>query len=156
MSPMFLFISRLYRVKKKGQREYSALAMEYVRSFDAKWLRGGVSPAESLLGSPDIQSPADMVNSLSTVRQMMIVPLGRKNLLTLLVAAAIPFPTSSSIGSASGGSNQRSLEDGVLILVVRLRNRSKIFGLEKRQTNLGFTKPFEVLALGYRASLGAR
>jgi len=58
---MFLFTSRLYRVEKKGQREYSALAMEYVRSFDSKWLQG------------------------------RIVPLGRKDLLTFLVAAAIPF-----------------------------------------------------------------
>jgi hypothetical protein len=91
ISPMLLFMSRLYRVKKEGQREYSALAMEYVRSFDSKWLRGGVSPAESLLGSPDIQSLADMVNSFSAIRQMMIVPLGRKNLFTFLVAAAMPF-----------------------------------------------------------------
>jgi hypothetical protein len=91
ISPMFLFISRLYRAKKKGQREYSALAMDYVRSFDSKWLQGGVSPAESLLGSPDIQSLADMANSFSAIRQMMIVPLGRKDLLTFLVAAAIPF-----------------------------------------------------------------
>jgi hypothetical protein len=80
-----------YRVKKKGQQEYSALAMEYVRSFDSKWLRDRVFPTEGLLGSPDIQSLADMVNSFSTVRQMMIVPLGRKDLLTFLVAAAIPF-----------------------------------------------------------------
>jgi hypothetical protein len=65
--------------------------MEYVRSFDSKWLQRGVSPAESLLGSPDIQSLADMVNSFSAVRQMMIVLLDRKNLLTFLVAAAIPF-----------------------------------------------------------------
>jgi hypothetical protein len=91
ISPMFLFMSRLYRVKKEGQREYSALAMEYVRSFDSKWLRDRVSPAESLLGSPDIQSLADMVNSFSAIRQMMIVPLGRKNLFTFLAAAAIPF-----------------------------------------------------------------
>jgi hypothetical protein len=91
ISPVFLFMSRLYHVKKEGQREYSALAMEYVRSFDSKWLRGGLSPAESLLGSPDIQSLADMLNSFSAVRQMMIVPLSRNNLFTLLVAAAIPF-----------------------------------------------------------------
>ena len=91
ISPMFVFIGRLYRVKKKGQLDYSVLAMEYVRSFDSKWVRGGVSPAESLLGSPDIQSLADMVNSFSTVRQMMIVPLSRKDLLTFLLAAAIPF-----------------------------------------------------------------
>jgi hypothetical protein len=92
---MFLFTSRLHRVEKKGQREYSALAMEYVRSFDSKWLQGRVSPEESLLGSPNIQSLADMVNSFSAIRQMMIVPLGRKNLLTFLVVAAIETSNSS-------------------------------------------------------------
>jgi hypothetical protein len=91
ISPMFVFMGTLYRVKKKGQQEYSALAMDYVRAFDSKWLRDRVSPTEGLLGSPDIQSLADMVNSFSAIRQMMIVPLGRKNLLTFLVAAAIPF-----------------------------------------------------------------
>ena len=91
ISPMFVFMRTLYRVKKKGQQEYSALAMDYVRAFDSKWLRDRVSPTEGLLGSPDIQSLADMVNSFSAIRQMMIVPLGRKNLLTFLVAAAIPF-----------------------------------------------------------------
>jgi hypothetical protein len=91
ISPMFVFIGRLHRVKKKGLLEYSALAMEYVRSFDSKWLRGRVSPEESLLGSSDIQSLADMINSFSAVRQMRIVPLDRKISLTFLVAAAIPF-----------------------------------------------------------------
>jgi len=91
ISPMFVFIGRLHRVKKKGLLEYSALAMEYVRSFDSKWLRGRASPEESLLGSSDIQSLADMINSFSSVRQMRIVPLDRKISLTFLVAAAIPF-----------------------------------------------------------------
>jgi hypothetical protein len=91
VSPVFVFIGRLHRVRKKGQLDYGALAMEYVRSFDSKWLRGGVSPAESLLGSPDIQSLADMINSFSSARQMTIVPLSRRDLLTFLVAAAIPF-----------------------------------------------------------------
>jgi hypothetical protein len=91
VSPVFVFIGRLHRVRKKGQLDYGALAMEYVRSFDSKWLRGGVSPAESLLGSPDIQSLADMINSFNSARQMTIVPLSRRNLLTFLIAAAIPF-----------------------------------------------------------------
>jgi hypothetical protein len=91
ISPMFVFMGRLHRVKKKGRLEYSALAMEYVRSFDSKWLRNRVPTGESLLGSSDIQSLADMINSFNAVREMRIVPLDRKVSLTLLCAAAIPF-----------------------------------------------------------------
>ncbi|HWO33438.1 MAG TPA: hypothetical protein VNO32_31970, partial [Candidatus Acidoferrum sp.] len=88
ISPMFVFMGRLHRVKKKGRLEYSALAMEYVRSFDSKWLRNRVPTGESLLGSSDIQSLADMINSFNAVREMRIVPLDRKVSLTLLCAAA--------------------------------------------------------------------
>jgi hypothetical protein len=91
ISPVFVFIGRLYRVRKEGQLDYGGLAMEYVRSFDSKWLRGSLSREESLLGSPDVQSLADMINSFGAVRQMVIVPVGRKDLLTFLVAAAVPF-----------------------------------------------------------------
>jgi hypothetical protein len=91
ISPMFVFTGRLRRVKKKGLLEYSTLAMEYVRSVDSKWLRNRVPTGESLLGSSDIQSLADMINSFNAVREMKIVPLDRKVSLTLLGAAAIPF-----------------------------------------------------------------
>jgi hypothetical protein len=91
ISPVFVFMGRLHRVKKNGRLEYSTLAMEYVRSFDSKWLRNRVPMGESLLGSPDIQSLADMINSFNAVREMKIVPLDRKVSLTFLVAAAIPF-----------------------------------------------------------------
>jgi hypothetical protein len=32
ISPMFVFMGTLYRAKKKGQQDYSALAMEYVQT----------------------------------------------------------------------------------------------------------------------------
>ena len=48
-------------------------------------------PTESLLGSPDIQSLADLANGAQTVRKMRTVPAGR-GLLTMYAAAlAAPF-----------------------------------------------------------------
>ena len=91
MSPALLFTGRLYELKKKGQLEYGALAMEYVQLFDSKWLRGSASREETFLGSKDIRSLADLAISFDVVRQMGIVVLDRKAVLAFLASATIPF-----------------------------------------------------------------
>ncbi len=58
LGPLLVFSPQLARVKLNGLREYGALAERYVRTFDAKWLRGCAPADETLLGSGDIQSLA--------------------------------------------------------------------------------------------------
>jgi hypothetical protein len=50
----------------------------YVRDFDDKWLRGGTSTDEPLLGNADVQSLADLANSFEVVRTMRIVPVDER------------------------------------------------------------------------------
>jgi hypothetical protein len=86
-----VFAPQLAHAKRKGLREYGTLAERYVREFDAKWLRGGAPADESLLGSGDIQSLADLGNSFQVVREMRIVPIKRDDLLRLVGATLAPI-----------------------------------------------------------------
>ena len=68
--PLLVFAPQLAEAKRTGNREYGTLAEQYVREFDAKWLRGGAPADEALVGSGDIQSLADLGNSFEVVRTM--------------------------------------------------------------------------------------
>jgi len=90
LGPLLVFAPQLAQAKRIGFREYGALAERYVREFDGKWLRGGASADESLLGSGDIQSLADLGNSFEIVRTMHIAPFTKETILQLAAATVAP------------------------------------------------------------------
>jgi hypothetical protein len=90
VTPLLLLVPTLVPVKKRGLLEYGVLAASYTQAFDAKWIHG--RPAgETLLGSSDIQSLADLGNSFATVREMRVVPIDKSTLASLAVTAALPM-----------------------------------------------------------------
>jgi len=89
--PLLAFTLQLDEAKRRGKREYDALAQDYVREFEAKWLRGGAPAGEKLLGSGDIQSLADLGNSLQVVRNMRIIPVTKDSIVNLTIAAFAPI-----------------------------------------------------------------
>jgi hypothetical protein len=89
--PLTVFIPSLGRAKRQGLGEFGSLASRYVREFEEKWVRGGVSPSEALLGSADVQSLADLGNSFSFVQEMRVMPFGPKDVASLASVAAVPF-----------------------------------------------------------------
>lgn len=88
--PLLVFVTKLAAAKRTGMREYGILAQSYMREFDNKWLRGDALGGESLIGSDDIQSLADMDHSFSVVKQMKPVPFSTKNVLQLVVITVLP------------------------------------------------------------------
>ena len=88
--PLLLFSPQLAQAKRTGNREYGALAARYVREFDTKWVRGGASADERLVGSGDIQSLADLANSFEVVRTMQFAPITKDAFLRLVAATVIP------------------------------------------------------------------
>jgi hypothetical protein len=90
VAPLFFFSLRLLNVKQRGLLEYGGLAAGYVHAFDEKWLRSDTSRAEPLLGSPDVQSLADLANSFEIVRSMGVAPIALFQILLLFVVAALP------------------------------------------------------------------
>jgi hypothetical protein len=91
LGPLLVFAPQLAQAKRTGNREYGTLAERYVRGFDAKWLRGGASADEPLVGSGDIQSLADLANSFEVVQTMQIAPITRDAVLRLMGATLVPI-----------------------------------------------------------------
>jgi hypothetical protein len=90
LAPLLVFVPRLARTKRMGLAEYGALAQRYVREFDQKWLRGGASAEEPLVGSADLQSLADLSNSFEVVKNMKPVPFTKEMVLQLAVISLVP------------------------------------------------------------------
>jgi hypothetical protein len=90
LAPLLVFSAKLEAAKRKGLREHGALAQRYVREYDRKWLRGGASPDEPLVGSADIQSLADLGNSFEVLKEMKYVPFGLSTVFQLAVITLLP------------------------------------------------------------------
>ncbi len=91
LGPLALFAPKLNRARLVGLRTYGRLASDYVVAFAAKWAGGEVQPGEPLLGSPDIQSMADLDSSVAIVREMKLVPFGRETIVRFIIVIALPL-----------------------------------------------------------------
>jgi hypothetical protein len=91
LGPLFLFAPQIAAARQVGLRDYGALAARYVRGFDAKWLHGGSPIDEQLLGSADIQSLADLSNSVEIVSSMRLAPISKETVIQLVVMTVVPM-----------------------------------------------------------------
>ncbi len=91
LGPLLVFAPQLALAKQTGLFEFGALAQDYVRKFDQKWLRGEAPAGEPLLGSADLQSLADLSNSFAIVRGMTPMPFTKATMLQLVAITLLPF-----------------------------------------------------------------
>jgi hypothetical protein len=89
--PLFLFTPKLWACRMKGLRDYMELAAHYVTAFDRKWLDPKAPPGEPLLGTPDLQSLADLSGSVAIVRTMRWAPVSLRLFATFVGAALLPI-----------------------------------------------------------------
>ncbi|WP_424361069.1 hypothetical protein [Methylocystis parvus] len=90
IAPLGLFLFKLRACQEKSLRDYGALGARYVQAFELKWLKDA-SQDEPLLGTADLQSLADLANSVEVVRKMRLAPISVRLLATIGVAAALPL-----------------------------------------------------------------
>jgi hypothetical protein len=90
LGPMLVFTPQLMAARHKGIEEYGRLGQRYAREFERKWMRGDRPADEPLLGSPDIQSLADLRNGFVVVKDIRMAPFDLKNVITLAVVTLIP------------------------------------------------------------------
>ena len=89
--PLLFFLSPLAKAKRAALLEYGTLASYYVNDFRAKWRADSPAGREALLGSADIQSLADLTNSLDVVREMRVVPFGKETIVVVAITLALPL-----------------------------------------------------------------
>lgn len=89
--PQTFFAIQLERTWRAGGGEYGILGSRYVEGFRRKWL--GVHPhtRESLVGSADIQSLADLSNAYAIIRDMYLVPITKNTILRLGLLTIMPL-----------------------------------------------------------------
>jgi len=90
IAPLYMFSSRLWFVRLRGRAEYADLSAQYVSDFDAKWLRGASRDGE-LLGSSDLQSLADLGNSVKVIDEMKLAPVTLEMVLHSAAAVLVPM-----------------------------------------------------------------
>ncbi len=91
IGPLTVFAPKVLAAKRRGLREYGRFAADYSRNFDRRWMCGADGTGEEALGSADIQSLADLDSAVSIIRSMTAFPVGRDQILQLIVATIIPF-----------------------------------------------------------------
>jgi hypothetical protein len=84
-----LFVPTLWRARFEQARSYGALALDYVRDFHKRWVAGRERP--SPLGTPDIQSLADLATSCDVMVRSRPVPFGFGPILVLSAAVLVPM-----------------------------------------------------------------
>ena len=91
LGPLFIFTHRLWACRVKGLSDYMVFGSSYVNGFNRKWLGPADPDREPLLGTPDLQSLADLGNSISVVREMRVVPASLLLLKDYALTALLPF-----------------------------------------------------------------
>ena len=90
VGPLLIFTPKLWACRVKGLSNYMEFASSYVSGFDRKWRGAERTPAEPLLGTPDLQSLADLANSVNIVRNMRLVLASRRMLVDFAISAMLP------------------------------------------------------------------
>lgn len=91
IGPPCVFLFKLRACQEKGLSDYGALASRYVNAFEKKWVTPAAQPEEPLLGTPDLQSLADLSNSVAVVRNMRWAPISARLAMAIVAAALLPM-----------------------------------------------------------------
>jgi hypothetical protein len=91
VAPLFLFAPKLWLSRVQGLDRYMILASRYVEDFDSKWIRDADANRSALLGTPDLQSMADLATSVDTVSNMRVAPVSKRLLIMFAVSAMLPM-----------------------------------------------------------------
>jgi len=91
VAPLLAVTPRLIDVRNSALFEYGALVTDHDQRFEAKWIHGDRPPGEVILGHPDASSLGDLGAGFAVVRDMSVVPIDRRTLVSLALAAALPM-----------------------------------------------------------------
>jgi len=90
LGPLIVFTPILIRSKLKYWGSYGPLASSYVQGFDEKWILQTDYSRQDLLGSPDIQSLADLRQSYASISQMRTLLPNQTTIGIFAIAYIVP------------------------------------------------------------------
>jgi hypothetical protein len=91
LAPLAFFVVHLERAHRVARREFGILSSKYVDGFRYKWIQHRTENTEPLLGTPDLQSLADLANSFKTVTEIRLLPFGKEALTRLVGVLILPL-----------------------------------------------------------------
>ena len=94
-APLLSLSGRLARCRFRALLDFGSLIRAHDRAFDEKWVKPGGQAKESLLGSPDVSSLADISHGFEEIDRMRLIPFDRKAAIVLIAAALIPDDSAS-------------------------------------------------------------
>ena len=90
--PLLAFSGRLSRCRFTGLLEFGALVWRHDTAFDEKWIKHSPDPnQETILGSSDVQSLADIATCYDHIDRMWLAPFDTKAFAVLVLAALLPM-----------------------------------------------------------------
>ena len=92
-APLLAFVGKQARCRFDGLLNFGTLIWRHDLAFDEKWVRVLEHNSETLLGSPDVSSTADIGEVYEHVKRMQLIAIDKQAVAVLLIAALIPlFP----------------------------------------------------------------
>ena len=91
LAPLLVFTAKLWASRTTGVGAYMTLSARYAKEFETKWTGGSIPDNEPLLGSADLQSFADLANTVAVVKSMRWITVGPRLLTMMTLAAAAPL-----------------------------------------------------------------
>lgn len=91
LGPLVSFSGQLFRGRNQGLLQYSVFALRYTVDFHQRWIVRPQDGADGPLGSPDIQSLADLANGFDVVQRMRLVPFGPRTLYMVFLVTLVPM-----------------------------------------------------------------
>jgi hypothetical protein len=89
--PLSFFVVHLERAGRKAPLEFGILSSHYVDRFRQKWIQHRSGETGPLLGTPDLQSLADLGNSFKTVSEINLFPFGKDAIIRLTGLLILPL-----------------------------------------------------------------
>jgi hypothetical protein len=116
VGPLLVFTGTLWAARTKGIESYMVLAARYVSQFEAKWTSNNSAPGDALVGTEDLQSLADLGNSINTVKAMRWITIGPRMLTMIVIRGRRTAPAAVVVPiSIHGTGTEVLLETGRLL-----------------------------------------
>jgi len=91
LAPLCFFVVHLEEAGRKAAREFGVLSSHYVDGFRQKWILHGAGETGPVLGTPDLQSLADLGNSFKTVADIGLFPFSKDEVIRLVGLLILPL-----------------------------------------------------------------